>query len=95
MLNFNNNNQDIGNIKANKKIKVIFTYEGDDKITDLSPTCSCSTAYWDRKNKEVHVTYSPSSVPVHMKDGYKTVKKVVVKTEDSVEILIFTAQVVN
>lgn len=89
--------QDLGEIKARQKHQIVFEYEGDIKVKEIKPSCGCTNTDWNPENKTLRVTYTPASIPFHLKQmgktSYPSKKSIVVNSEKSSDILTFTAEV--
>lgn len=89
-------NINLGRVKQNKKINVIFDIEDIDQIVNLESSCGCSTPKKDIKNGKIKVAYKPASVPLHLESQgyYLTSKNIKVTYSTGKEVkLTFSAEV--
>jgi len=92
---------DLGNLKAKRSQMVEFIHKGILDIQTVVPTCSCSEAEHcvQDGNTIVKIVYTPTPVPEHFKlakrFSYQSVKKIIVNTKDSSEVLTFTALIAD
>ncbi len=89
----------LGEVQAKVKKDVVFEYEGDINVKEIIPGCGCTECKWNPETKELRVQYMPGSVPFHLKQAgkhsYHSIKRVIVNSEKSSDILTFTAQVTD
>jgi hypothetical protein len=85
----------IKRIKKGKRAKVVFQRKNNDKeIRSISTTCSCTAGEYNKKTKELTVTYvakfpSRKTLPVHISTQIITI----IYTDNSIDKLQIQANV--
>lgn len=90
---------ELGTIKAHVKKEIVFEYVGDIKINKITVSCGCTQATFDKETNSLKVIYTPGAIPIHLtqagRESYLSTKRIVVDSENSSDILTFTATVIN
>ena len=87
----------LGNIKIGKKQRIVYqALEELPEIKTLQSSCGCSIPVYDATNNQIIVTFSPGSVPKHLKgQGYYSTTKTITVTyiDGTKDVLSFTAKI--
>lgn len=89
----------ITGIKANvgKRTKIVFKAVKElPKIALLQSSCGCSTPDYNKKTRELIVSFKPGKIPLHLRNqGYYTTSKTITITYDTgvKDVLTFTSTV--
>lgn len=96
MENWREKSINLGNILVDKQQTIIFQAQKELDIDNISTSCGCSKANYDKNTRKLTVTFNPGSIPYHLKSQgyYVTTKKITVYYKDrSMETLSFKAKV--
>lgn len=88
---------ELGVVKSKSKQIVKFQYEGQININKITVSCGCTEASFDNATNTLIVVYTPTTIPYHLKEAgqtsYLSTKRIVVDSDNSSDILTFTATV--
>lgn len=96
MSKWKNKSVNLGEISANVKITIIFEAKEKLDIQRITSSCGCSVPKYDKEKNVIVVSYTPSSVPYHLKSrgDYHTTKNITVYYNDGTkDVLYFKAKI--
>lgn len=95
-MKWESKNIKLGQIKAGKKVEVVFKALEPLNIDYMSSSCGCSSP--KQVDDKIIVTYTPGYVPIHLQHlgQYKTKKKITIYYKDNTsEVLSFSSIIKN
>lgn len=99
MTNWKNNHLILGEIKVGQKSIIIFqALQELPPIKNIAVSCGCTKPDYNKKTKEMVVSFKPKPIPHHLKEQgfYATTKTIIVTYNNGEEeTLKFTAKIIQ
>jgi hypothetical protein len=90
---------DLGEIRQGKRKRIIFTADNTIKgIKDISASCGCTKADYNKETNELKIVYTPKKIPPHLtiQGFYETYKYLTITYIDGEkEVLTFKAKIIK